>query len=169
MMRRAWLAAALVLWPLGAASADPAAILDYLGKTPATRLDLALARVGALVDSAGAAAGYGGFASVEDTQIMIRAYSDAAKPDAASCKAIIDGIRRAGGVDPNTGQPDEPASAYASLFSYPGVDESKLDESYAETVDSMISIMVVIGQTGNGEGMVCQGKLLSADAAYEKQ
>jgi hypothetical protein len=42
-----------------------------------------------------------------------------------------------------------PASALASLFSYPGVDEFKIDQSYAETA-SLISLMVVIGETGNG-------------------
>ncbi|HEX7200998.1 MAG TPA: hypothetical protein VF213_16050, partial [Dongiaceae bacterium] len=101
--------------------------------------------------------------------IMIRVYSTSAKPDQASCKKIMDRIKKAGGVDPKTAQPDNPASAYAALFSFSGVDESKIDESYAETVDSMIAIMVVIGQTGDGKGMVCQSRLLSTDISYKKE
>ena len=159
----------MALWPLGAAHADPAGILARLQATPATRLDLSLARLGAMVDSAGALAGYGGFADVEESEIVIRAYSSSAAAEEASCRKIMDGIKRTGGVDPKTGQPDDPASAFAALFSYPGEDESKMDASYAETVDSMISIMVVFGQTGNGEGMVCQSRLLSPDIIYRKQ
>jgi len=180
MIRRAWMTYApvggltlgltlgLAFWP-AAAKADPAAILSHLQATPASQLDLALAQLGEKVDAAGAATGFDGFADVEDKDIMIRAYSTTAKPDQASCKKIMDRIKKAGGVDPKTGQADNPASAYASLFSFPGVDESKIDESYAETVDSMIAIMVVIGQTGDGKGMVCQSRLLSTDISYKKE
>ena len=180
MMRRAWMTYApvcgltlglslgLAFWP-AAAKADPAAILSHLQATPASQLDLALAQLGEKVDAAGAATGFDGFADVEDKDIMIRAYSTTAKPDQASCKKIMDRIKKAGGVDPKTGQADNPASAYDSLFSFPGVDESKIDESYAETVDSMIAIMVVIGQTGDGKGMVCQSRLLSTDISYKKE
>jgi len=175
MMRRAWMTYApvcglifgLAFWP-AAAKADPAAILNHLQATPASQLDLALAQLGEKVDAAGAGS-FDGFADVEDKDIMIRAYSTTAKPDQASCKKIMDRIKKAGGVDPKTGQADNPASAYASLFSFPGVDESKIDESYAETVDSMIAIMVVIGQTGDGKGMVCQSRLLSTDISYKKE
>ena len=175
MMRRAWMTYApvcgltlgLAFWA-AAAKADPAAILNHLQATPASQLDLALAQLGEKVDAAGAGS-FDGFADVEDKDIMIRAYSTTAKPDQASCKKIMDRIKKAGGVDPKTGQADNPASAYASLFSFPGVDESKIDESYAETVDSMIAIMVVIGQTGDGKGMVCQSRLLSTDISYKKE
>ena len=179
MMRRAWMTYApvcgpmfgltlgLAFWP-AAAKADPAAILSHLQATPASQLDLALAQLGEKVDAAGAGS-FDGFADVEDKDIMIRAYSTTAKPDQASCKKIMDRIKKAGGVDPKTGQADNPASAYASLFSFPGVDESKIDESYAETVDSMIAIMVVIGQTGDGKGMVCQSRLISTDISYKKE
>jgi hypothetical protein len=178
MMRRAWTRCGLVpglalclcvtVGPPGA-KADPAAILTHLQTTPASQLDLSLARLGAAVDTAGAGAGFGGFAGVEDKGIVIRAYSAAAKPDEASCRRIVDRIKAAGGVDPKTGEPDNPASAYAALFSYPGTDDSRIDASYAETVDSMIAIIVVIGETGNGEGMVCQSKLLSSAVTYKKE
>ena len=175
MMRRAWMTYAPVCGLIfglafrpAAAKADPAAILNHLQATPASQLDLALAQLGEKVDAAGAGS-FDGFADVEDKDIMIRAYSTTAKPDQASCKKIMDRIKKAGGVDPKTGQADNPASAYASLFSFPGVDESKIDESYAETVDSMIAIMVVIGQTGDGKGMVCQSRLLSTDISYKKE
>ena len=179
MMRRAWMTYApvcgltlglslgLAFWP-AAAKADPAAILSHLQATPASQLDLALAQLGEKVDAAGAGS-FDGFADVEDKDIMIRAYSTTAKPDQASCKKIMDRIKKAGGVDPKTAQADNPASAYDSLFTFPGVDESKIDESYAETVDSMIAIMVVIGQTGDGKGMLCQSRLLSTDISYKKE
>lgn len=186
MMRRAWMSYAPVggrtpgLLFLGLllgagfgpaeARADPAAILDHLAKTPASQLDLSLAQLGEQVDAAGAGAGFGGYASVDDDKsIVIRAYAATAKPDEANCKKILDRIKTAAEVDPKTGEPSNPASAFAALFSYPGIDESKIDESYAETVDSMIAIMVVIGQTGNGEGMVCQSRLLSPDISYKKE
>jgi hypothetical protein len=185
MMRRAWTTYAPVpgltlglllgigLWPCGA-QADPGAILAHLGKTPASQLDLSLAQLSEKIDAAGAqggagAQGFEGFAAVEDKDIVIRVYAPAAKPDQASCRKIVDRIKKAGDVDPKTGEPDNPASAFAALFSYPGVDESKIDESYAETVDSMIAVMVVIGQTGDGKGMVCQSRLLSPDVAYKKE
>jgi hypothetical protein len=167
-MRIACLIAAVALWPWGAL-ADPAGILAHLRQTPATRLELSLARLGAMVDAIGASAGYGGFADVEDKSIVIRAYSETAKPNQTDCKAIVDAIKKTGGVDPKTGEPADPASAFASVFSYQGEDESKIDASYAETVDSMIFIMVVIGQTGNGQGMVCQSRLLSSEITYQQQ
>ena len=52
---------------------------------------------------------------------------------------------------------------------YAGEDESKIDPSYSETVDSMLAIMVVLGETGNGKGMVCQSRLLSNKITYQKQ
>jgi len=33
----------------------------------------------------------------------------------------------------------------------------------------MIAIMVVIGQTGDGKGMVCQSRLISTDISYKKE
>ena len=151
------------------ARADPAAIIDHLRNSPASRLDLSLARLGETIDAHGAAAGYGGFADVEDKDIVIRVYSVTAKPDEANCRRILERIKTAGGVDPKTGQPNDPASGYAALFSYPGDDESKIDPSYAETVDSMLAVIVVIGETGNGKGMVCQSHLLSNKITFQKQ
>lgn len=151
------------------ALADAAAIVQNLRSTPASRLDLSLASLTTMVNAEGAPAGYGGFAGYEEGSIVIRAYAPAAKPDEAACKRVMDRIKRSGGVDPATGQPDDPASAYASLFSYGGDDEAKIDPSYAETVDSMFSIMVVIGETGDGTGMICQSRLLSNKITYQRQ
>ena len=33
----------------------------------------------------------------------------------------------------------------------------------------MLAIMVVLGETGNGKGMVCQSRLLSNKITYQKQ
>jgi hypothetical protein len=81
----------------------------------------------------------------------------------------MDRIKQTAGVDPKTGEPENPASAFASLFSYPGVDEFKIDQSYAETVDSMITIMVVIGETGERGGHGLPSRLLSPDVTFQKQ
>jgi len=142
----------IALWRPAEAKADPTAILTHLRATPASQLDLSLARLGAMVDNAGSGTGAGpglsfaSFADVEEKDIVIRAYSETGKADEASCRKIMDRIKQTGGVD-----------------------EFKIDESYAETVDSMISIMVVIGETGNGEGMVCKSRLLSPDITFQKQ
>jgi hypothetical protein len=151
------------------ALADGAAIVQNLRSTPASRFDLSLASLTSMVNAEGAAAGYGGFAGYEDGSIVIRAYAPTAKPNEAACKRIMDHIKRSGGVDPTSGQPDDPASSYASLFSYGGDEEAKIDPSYAETVDSMFSVMVVIGETGDGKGIVCQGRLLSNKISYQRQ
>src|ERR1700688_1497587 len=76
-----------------AARADSAAIFGHLKGTAASRLDLSLARLGAMIDAHGAAAGYGGFADVDGNDIVIRAYSRSAKPVEASCKRIVDRIK----------------------------------------------------------------------------
>jgi hypothetical protein len=156
------------LWA-GTAVADPKSIVDHLQATPASRLDLSLASMSSMLYAQGLLAGYSAFVDYEDGKMMIRAYSDTAKPTEAACKKIADDIKRNGGIDLATGYPAEPASAYESLFTYPGDDEFKIDQSYAETVDSMFMIMVVIGQTGGGTGMVCQGPLLSTKLTYERQ
>jgi hypothetical protein len=156
------------LW-VGIAAADPTAIVAHLKATPASRFDLSLASLSSLLNAQGMAAGYSAFVDYEDGNLMVRAYSDTAKPTEVACKKIVDHIKRGGGVDPARGLPDDPASAYETLFSYPGDDESKIDASYAETVDSMFSIMVVIGETGDGKGMVCRSRLLSSKITYERQ
>jgi hypothetical protein len=151
------------------AAADPAVIISHLTSTAATRLDLSLARLSQTIDAHGAVAGYSGFADIENSDIVIRVYSPTAKPDQGSCRRILDWIKTVGGVDPKTGEPDNPASAYAALFSYPDDDPSKIDASYDETVDSMFHVMVVIGQTGNGKGMTSESRLLSNKIIYQKQ
>jgi hypothetical protein len=151
------------------AAADPAAIISHLSSTPATRLDLSLARLSQTIDAHGAGDGYSGFADIENSDIVIRVYSPTAKPDQGSCRRILDWVKKVGGVDPKTGEPDNPASAYAALFTYPDDDPSKIDSSYDETVDSMFRVMVVIGQTGNGKGMTCESRLLSNKTTYKKQ
>jgi hypothetical protein len=153
----------------GIAAADPSAVVDHLKATPASRFDLSLASLSSLLNAQGLTAGYSAFVDYEDGNLMVRAYSDTAKPNEVACKKIVDHIKRGGGVDPARGLPDDPASAYETLFSYPGDDESKIDASYAETVDSMFSIMVVIGETGDGKGMVCRSRLLSSKITYERQ
>jgi hypothetical protein len=153
----------------GPALADPAAVVKALQGTPATLFDLGLARLEAKLGSDGAVHGYDAYGFYQDGAIQIYAYSYKLEPTVENCKALADAIKLAGAVDPKTGFPDEPASIYASFFSFPEIDEFATDESYMETVDSMFDIMVVLGVTGDGKGMVCKTKLLSAETTYSKE
>lgn len=162
-----WMGAALAgAIAAGPALADPAAVVKALQGAQPTLLDLGLARLDAKLGADGAARGYNAHGFYQDDEIRIYAYSYAIEPTEANCKAIVDGIKFAGAVDPATGSPDQPASIYASLFGFAAIDEFAVDETYMETVDSMFSIMVVLGVTGDGKGMVCQSKLLSAETTY---
>ncbi|MGD9742724.1 MAG: hypothetical protein AB7F08_13540 [Dongiaceae bacterium] len=150
----------------GSVSADPAAVVAALKAAPATLFDLGLARLEAKLGADGAVEGYNAHGYYQDDMIGIYAYSYEIEPSEPNCKKIVDRIKRAGAVDPETGWPDDPASIYASLFSFPSIDEFAVDETYMETVDSMFHIMVVLGVTGDGKGMVCKSKLLSTDISY---
>jgi hypothetical protein len=174
-MRKLAIGAALLCGALlgalatGPVLADPAAVVKALQGTPATLFDLSLARLDALLGAEAAVEGYAAHGAYQDGRIRIYAYSYEIEPTEENCKKIADGIKRAGGVDPATGWPDNPASAYASMFSYPQIDEFAVDETYMETVDSMFDIMVVLGVTGDGKGMVCTTKLLSAETSYSME
>ena len=153
----------------GPAAADPAAVVKVLQEKPATLFDLAFARLEAKLEADAAVKGYDAFGFYQDGRIRIYAYSYDVEPTEPNCKKIADGIKRAGAVDPETGYPDDPASIYANFFSFPELDEFDIDESYMETVDSMFDIMVELGVTGAGKGMVCQTKLLSKDTTYSME
>lgn len=112
--------------------------------------------------------GYAGAVYYQDGAIMIQAWSHSLKPTDAACRGIIDRIKRQGGVDPATGDPDEPSSSYATLFSYPRIEELAIDESYMETVDSMLQIQATVGVSGDGKAVTCSGKLLSKEIDYQR-
>lgn len=166
MLRRSIAAAALmaaVLMPMGA-HADSAAIKKKLAETPATLWDLSMVRIEAAL-----AAGVGGegrftFVSVESDNFVMNVYEPHGKATKAECKKLVDGVKQAGGVDPKTGYADNPASDYAALLNYPQIDQFAVDESYAETADSMFWIMAVVG---SGDGAVsCKGPLISTELSY---
>ncbi len=146
------------------AFAGPQQIVDKLKGAPATLFDLSLARLEAMVGAVGAAHNFSAGAYYQDGEIRISAQSHAEKQSRAACKAIIDQLKRSGGVDPKTGDPDQPASAYASLFAYPSIDQFATDESYAETVDGMITVEVIFERVT--ESMICKSKLLSKEISY---
>lgn len=169
-MRSGLLGAALLAAIVaGPALADPAAVVKALQGAQPTLLDLGIARLDAKLGADAAVHGYNAHSFQQDDEIRIYAYSYSIEPTEANCKAIVDGIKLAGAVDPNTGYPDEPASIYASMFSFAAIDEFAVDETYMETVDSMFAIMVVLGVTGDGKGMVCQSRLLSAETTYSME
>jgi hypothetical protein len=146
------------------AQAGPAEIVGKLKAMPASLFDLALARLEAAVGAVGATHGFTTYVFYQDGAIHIAAQSPAAKQDRAACKAIIDQLKLAAGVDPKTGDPNLPASSYASLFDFPEIDQAAVDEAYAETVDGMIAIEVTFARFS--ESMSCTSKLLSKDIAY---
>jgi hypothetical protein len=150
------------------ALADSAAIVAKLRGTQASLFDLSLARLEAEVNGDGNGHGYDAYVVFQDGAIEIFAGSDRAPVTEKACHGIIDAIKRAGGVDPKTGNPDEPASGYASLFAYPEIDQAAVDGAYMETVDSMFAIQVTLGTTGDGKAITCKSKLLSPDVTYRR-
>ena len=73
-------------------------------------------------------------------------------------------------VDPATGTPNQPASTFATMLSFPTrIDEFAVDPAYMETLDSMFRLKVVLGVAGNGEAVVCSGKLLSTDVVCVRE
>jgi hypothetical protein len=166
-MRR-WLVLALSLAPTPAA-ADAAAILKHLGETPATLLELSLARIDALLAAVGEKHGFGAYAWPQDGGVQIFAYADKLPRTEAACRGVIEAIRAAGGINPGTGEPDQPASAYAAMFNYPRLDQFKIDESYAETADGMIRLRVTIGTSGDGKAMGCQAPLVNGGITYGRE
>jgi hypothetical protein len=169
MFRRSIAAAALmavVLLPM-AANADSAAIKKKLSETPATLWDLSLARVESALSSWAGGDGINTFVGTEADSIVMYVYEPAGKATKAECKKLIDRVKKAGGVDPKTGYADNPASDYAALLSFAQIDQFSVDESYAETADSMFRIDAV---AGSGEGAVaCRSPLISAEVTYPTQ
>jgi hypothetical protein len=151
------------------ALADSQAIVDALQKEPATLWDLSLARLQAMIGADGVEHEYGGWVHYQDGEILILITSFTLPATEAACKSIVDRVKVRGEVDPETGWPNFPASAYASLFSYVRLDETAIDMTYMETVDSMFRIRVTLGVVGDGQAMTCTSKLLSKDVAYERQ
>jgi hypothetical protein len=170
MAPRKWRHAPLaLLWASLAvtAQAGPKEIVDKLRSAPPTLFDLSLVRLEAMVGSVGAANRFSAGAYYEDGEIRITAQSPSSTQSRTACKAVIDRLKLAGGVDPKTGFPNNPASSYASLFAYPSIDQFAIDESYAETVDGMITIMVTFERFA--ESMMCKSRLLSNEVSYEHE
>jgi hypothetical protein len=163
------LAAAIVAALAGQpALADGAAIVAKLRATTASLFDLSLARLEAEVNGDGNGHGYDAYVNFQDGEVVIFAGSDRAPVTEKACHGIIDAIKRAGGVNPKTGNPDEPSSGYATLFAYPEIDQAKVDDSYMETVDAMFSIQVTLGTSGDGKAITCKSKLLSPNVTYQR-
>lgn len=160
--------AVLAILADGPALADPAAIVAKLKSTPASLFDLSLARLEAEVNGDGNGNGFDAYVNYQDSEIVIYGSSSHAPVTEKACRGIIDTIKLLGDVNPKTGVPDEPASGYASLFSYPEIDQAKVDEAYMETVDSMLTIQVTLGTSGQGKAITCRSKLLSTDVTYTR-
>jgi hypothetical protein len=166
MLRRSIVAVALMaalMLPI-AAQADSAAIKKKLSETPATLWDLSAVRIEAALAAWAGGEGRLTYVSVESDNFVMNIYDPKAKATKAECKKLVDLVKRAGGVDPKTGYADNPASDYAALLNYPQIDQFSVEESYAETADSMFWIMAV---AGSGEGAVtCKGPLISTEVSY---
>ncbi|MGE0719169.1 MAG: hypothetical protein AB7P02_27240 [Alphaproteobacteria bacterium] len=167
-MRRFALATTM-LAALPAAAQKPDAILETLRNTPATLIELSLARLEAYVNTTGRPLGFGGSVNVQDGRINVYAYAEDAPPSEARCRAIVSALKEAADVHPDTGEPYRPASVWASFFSYPRLDQFRIDESWDETVDSMFRIQVVLGTTGDGKGVVCDSMLLGKDVKVRRE
>jgi len=157
--------AALAVQP---AAADPAAVVAKLRNTPASLFDLSLARLEAEVNGNGNGRGFDAFVNYQDGKIVIFATAPRAPVTEKACNGIIDAIKAAAGVDPKTGNPEQPASSYASLFAYPEIDQAAVDDTYMETVDSMFVVQVTLGTAGDGKAITCRSRLLSPDVAFQR-
>jgi hypothetical protein len=164
MFARAAIAAAFVVAIAAPAAAGPDEIVTALTGTPATLFDLGLARLEAFVGADGVAGGYRAFVHYQDREILIDAANMEVPGDEAQARAILQRIKHLAGVDPVTGEPFQPASVFASMLSFgTRIDEYTVDPTYMETLDSMFRLKVALGVAGNGEAVVCSGKLLSPD------
>lgn len=151
------------------AAADPQAIVRALSQTPASLLDLSLARLEGLVQADGISGDYYGWVYLQDGEIVVATWSLSAPPTEEACKAILDRLKRLASVDPATGLPDDPASGFATFFSYPQLDGAAIDPTYHETVDAMFRVKAVIGIAGDGQAMICQGPLLSGEVRFSRE
>jgi hypothetical protein len=149
------------LGAVGPATAAPLDIVKALRGSQANLFDLSLARLEAEVGSVAQANGFSAFVNYQDGEIWIHAVSRAQTQTSDDCKGMLDTLKSAAGVDPATGQPNQPASAFAALFEYPEIDSFKIDQTYAETVDSMIVLMGSFDRFS--ESMSCTTKLLSGE------
>lgn len=162
-------AALLTLALVQPAAADPKAVLDNLGKKTPTLLDLSLARLESFLQADGAQHGYSAFVYVQDEKINIYTWSQEQPGSEEACRATLTRIRTLAGVDPETGWPLDPATLFATYFNYPSFTAFDVDQSYDETVDSMITIKAVSGIAGDNEAVICDGALLSKDIAVTRE
>ncbi|WP_374446934.1 hypothetical protein [Stella sp.] len=168
-MRRSLALLALLVAAAPAAAQKPDAVIAALRGRPATLLDLSLARLQAFVDDTGRPLGFGGFAALQEGRIVVFAYAEEDPATEARCRTIVAELKRAAAVHPDTGEPYRPASAWASLFSYPGLDQFAIDPSWDETVDAMFEIRVTVGVTGDGKGVVCRSPLLGREVTVRRE
>jgi hypothetical protein len=175
MFARAALAAALAFAAVTPAAIAPAwagpdEIVTALSSTPANLFDLGLARLEAFVGADAVAAGYSAFVRYQDREILVFASSMEGAGEESAARALIERLKRLAGVDPVTGEPDQPASTFANMLSFPAhIDEYTVDPAYMETLDSMFRLKVSLGVAGDGEAVICSGKLLSTEVACVKE
>lgn len=167
-MRRLLAFAFAVLLP-AAAAAGPQDIERALRGEPATLMDLSMARLEAFLQADGILGGYYGWVHYQDEQIRVMAWSLSLPNTEEACRELVNRIRRLADVDPETGFPNEPASRFANFFSYVRLDETAIDRTYMETLDSMFRISAVIGIAGDGQAYVCQGPLLGTGASVSRE
>jgi len=170
MLPRFVLAAAMVAASMSPAVAGPDEIVAALKGTPATLFDLGLARLEAHIGADGAEGGYSAFVHYQDREILIYAYDMEAAGDEAAARTLIARLKVLADVDPATGTPNQPASTFASMLSFPTrIDEFTVDPAYLETLDSMFRLKVALGVAGDGDAVVCSGKLLSTEVVCVKE
>lgn len=168
MLRRLFALAVLIAAAQPAAAAPEDVIKALEGKSP-TLLELAMARLEAAVQAHAAMNGISAWVWQDGADIYIDLWQEAGG-DEARCKELLQGLQVRAAVDPATGYPLDPSSAFASYFSFPGsIDEFAVDPSWVETVDSMFVVRAVLGFTGNGDAQTCKVRLLSNQIEFSKE
>lgn len=88
--------------------------------------------------------------------------SEGAATDAEGCRAVLNRVRQAGGIDLDSGLPLDEVSYYASAFTPPGGDESGAPEGWLAALDGKMNLIAILGP--GDKAVRCSGPLLAAGA-----
>ncbi|NQW11673.1 MAG: hypothetical protein HQ481_17550 [Alphaproteobacteria bacterium] len=174
MRRRGVAGVALVLWAgvsAGFAAADDPGkgVFGWLETRPLTLMDHGLAALGAELQAVAAewgpdlqaAAAYDRAAG--RIVLSFHDWTEEALTDSAGCQEVLDMVRLAAGIDPDSGLPLDGTSTYASAFAPPGGDQTGAPEGWLAALDRKFKLVVILGP--GDRAVRCSGPLLAPGAS----
>ena len=90
-------------------------------------------------------------------------WTEEALTDAAGCRAVLDLVRKAAGIDLDSGLPLDGSSHYASAFAPPGGDETGAPDGWRAALDRRFRLVVILGP--GDRAARCSGPLLAPGAS----